>query len=68
MFQDYVKFRVLTPKRCLHGAFGDYYKGYEGLRFPKIGVTFLGVPKIMIIVFGSLYWGYLIQGLGLYRV
>ena len=30
--------------------------------FPKLGVTFLGVPMIRTIVFWGLYWGPLILG------
>ena len=30
--------------------------------FPKIRVTFLGVPIIRIIVFSGLYWGSLVLG------
>ena len=30
--------------------------------FPKIGDTFLGVPIIRTIIFGSLYWGSPILG------
>ena len=37
-----------------------FYRGLEGLGFPKIRGTFLGVPIIRTIVFWGLYWGSLI--------
>ena len=36
---------------------GSYYLGFRVWGFPKIRGTFLGVPIIRTIVFGSLYWG-----------
>ena len=29
----------------------------SGLRFPRLGVAFWGLPIIRTIVFGGLYWG-----------
>ena len=33
------------------------YRGLQGLEFPKIRGTFLGVPIIRIVVYWGLYWG-----------
>ena len=33
------------------------YRGLQGLGFPKIRGTFLGVPIIRTVVFWGLYWG-----------
>ena len=44
------------------GNIGLYIGLHRGLGFPKIGVTFLGVPIIRVVVFWGIYWGPLLLG------